>query len=269
MRLIPFEELKSIQLEMLKEVDRFCKKNNIEYFLACGTLLGAVRHKGFIPWDDDIDICMKRDQYDLFFKIFNNKNSRYKAINIDNEQNYYLQFGKVIDTNTALYENASNAMEIGVFIDVFPLDSLPENKKEIEKFRNSLIVYEQLLVLKNIKINNKRTFTQNMVIVFGKMLSSIYKREKLIKIIDKKSKKYNNDKRAINIGRISIPRYQTKHTVNKKEYSFTVDLQFEGYFFKAPVGYHDVLSAQFGNYMILPEKDKQKPHHSFEAYYKN
>ena len=103
---IKLDELKKIQLDILVFIDDFCEKNNINYWIDCGTLLGAVRHKGYIPWDDDIDIGMLREDYDKFMKIFNNccNNSKYKFISYETDKNWPFPFGKVLDITTVLYE---------------------------------------------------------------------------------------------------------------------------------------------------------------------
>ena len=110
---ISVEELKMIQLKILDSIDDFCKKNGIQYFLFSGTLIGAVRHKGYIPWDDDVDICMKRKDYDRFFSEFNQqRRDTLKAISAEIEKNYYLASGKVIDTATVIEEENNCAIFI-------------------------------------------------------------------------------------------------------------------------------------------------------------
>ena len=124
---ISVEELKMLQLKILDSIDDFCKKNEIQNFLFSGTLIGAVRHKGYIPWDDDVDICMKRKDYDRFFAEFNQqRQDTLKAISTETEKDYYLASGKVIDTATVIEEENNYAMPIGVYVDVFPH---PWNKK--------------------------------------------------------------------------------------------------------------------------------------------
>ena len=93
-------EIKQIELELLNAVDEFCKEHNIEYFLNYGTLIGAIRHKGFIPWDDDIDLMMSRDNYDRFVKEFTHP--RFKVLSFETDEKYYNNFIKVVDTKTVV-----------------------------------------------------------------------------------------------------------------------------------------------------------------------
>ena len=120
---IPADVIKEIELSILDYIDDVCKTNHIKYYLAYGTLLGAIRHKGFIPWDDDIDIYLLRDDYMKFVKIVNEqRNDRYEILSIYNDDSYNYEFAKVIDKRTAL--NASNFIinkKEGVWVDVFPL----------------------------------------------------------------------------------------------------------------------------------------------------
>ena len=102
---LTIEELKEVELNILKDVAKFCEEHDIKYFLCGGTLLGAIRHKGFIPWDDDIDIAMPREDYERFFKLYNGSNPRYHADSLENNPNWHMSFGRVGDTETVLYEH--------------------------------------------------------------------------------------------------------------------------------------------------------------------
>ena len=108
------EEMKKIQINILDDVSKFCDENNIKYWIDCGTLLGAIRHKGYIPWDDDIDIGMLREDYDKFIKLYNSKKSKYKLKCIELDKTYEYPFGKVIDTDTILYEPDEKGIKIAI-----------------------------------------------------------------------------------------------------------------------------------------------------------
>ena len=123
MKKLTLDEVKKIQLEILAYIDSFCKKNNISYFINYGTLLGAVRHKGFIPWDDDIDISMDREHYNMFIEKFNQDSSKYKILSLDTDKAYFNNFIKVVDTTTKIVDNRNyKTFSCGVFVDIFPMD---------------------------------------------------------------------------------------------------------------------------------------------------
>ena len=121
MKKLTLDEVKKIQLEILAYIDSFCKKNNISYFINYGTLLGAVRHKGFIPWDDDIDISMDREHYNMFIEKFNQDSSKYKILSLDTDKAYFNNFIKVVDTTTKIVDNRNyKTFSCGVCFDIFP-----------------------------------------------------------------------------------------------------------------------------------------------------
>ncbi len=119
------KKLHQVEVDMLKEIDEFCKKNDITYFLIYGSLLGSIRHKGFIPWDDDLDIGMFREDYEKFIKIFpqTNKSPMYVQC-MENDPNYWLSFAKIRKSNTLMLEENNKDLNINseIFIDVFPFD---------------------------------------------------------------------------------------------------------------------------------------------------
>ena len=124
MKEIYLEELRVIQLELLQQIADFCEKNNIKYFLAYGTLIGAIRHKGYIPWDDDIDIVMPRDDYDRFLELYNEAYPFSKVVDMYNTKHYGFAFAKVHDVRTIIYETQYAQDSFGVFVDVFPIDGI-------------------------------------------------------------------------------------------------------------------------------------------------
>ena len=143
MRKISDEDMKVLALTMLKDVAKFCDDHNIKYYLCGGTLLGAVRHKGFIPWDDDIDIMMPRPDYLRFLELYNGTNPRYVVKGIENDDRYWRPFAKVFDLHTELDEPIYNVKGLTnhVFLDVFPVDGIPDDTfTRIKRFREQEIL---------------------------------------------------------------------------------------------------------------------------------
>ena len=132
MQEIDFADIKQLALNILKDVAEFCDHHDIKYALAYGTMLGAVRHEGFIPWDDDIDIMMPREDYNRFIQLYNDSNSRYKVFSIETDNTYTYTMAKVFDQDTLMIDNTlwRNFDKAGVFVDIFPVDGLPESKSE-------------------------------------------------------------------------------------------------------------------------------------------
>jgi len=126
-------ELRQIQMGILDHVHQFCEAHGLRYFLSSGTLIGAVRHQGYIPWDDDIDIYMPREDYEQFLQSYHDDNGVYRAINPTTESHYYYTFAKVVDQRTRMVETETQGYEIGVYMDIFPVDYVSDDPQERER----------------------------------------------------------------------------------------------------------------------------------------
>lgn len=260
---LDINEIKEIELNILIYIDKLCKDYNLRYSLCGGTLIGAIRHKGFIPWDDDIDILMPRPDYDLFIRLLNDKNNRYYAMT-GNDENYYYNFAKVVDTNTVLLETQYNKIEgMGVFVDIFPVDSFPDDMiqkkcKEIYITRHLINYYafETIKFRKNILkwIESKYFFYKSRTY----SLSDLQK--KYISIVTEKP--YGSTEKVFLTGAYEIVPLPLKMF---EEY---IEVEFEGKMFSVIKQYDDYLRTIYGDYMKLPPKEKQVTIHSFEAYWK-
>ena len=153
MRQLTLKELQQLSLEILKDVADFCEKNGIRYSLGYGTLLGAVRHKGFIPWDDDVDLMMLREDYEKFRTIY--KSDKYTFFDSRNTPDCYIAFGRVCDTERTLAASSIPWVrkDVGVWIDIFPIDRVPD---DIETFRR---LYDSLYLLMKFNLGIRRVHT--------------------------------------------------------------------------------------------------------------
>ena len=269
MKKIKTEELKRIQMEILEYLDSFCKKNNIQYWLDCGTLLGAIRHKGYIPWDDDIDVGMLREDYNKFISLSSsfNDNEKYifKCYEID--KNWKYQIGKILDNSTVLYEpDEKHGIKTAVNIDIFVHDNAPSNDKELRKMYDKRDLYIKLNKCQNIKRfyteeKQKYNFIRYPIYYFFKIFPKNYFVKKLIdnsmKLKDK------------NTGYVGFFMGIAKTRCPISVFKSFVSADFEGKKFPIPKEYDKWLKKLYGDYMKLPPVEKQKTHHNFVAYYKD
>lgn len=261
MRPITREELKSIQLDLLQKTADFCENNGLRYFLIGGTLIGAVRHKGFIPWDDDIDIALPRSDYDQFIKTFNQPNNYCQVKSISNDPDYALPFAKVYDNRTIVKQLQYPKDKFGVFIDVFPADGVKEATQIYKIMR-----LRKLLNTKRANYYN-RTLSKKIINTFGKILLLPFTAHQIATWIDNEARKYAFGS-VPKAGVIANP-YGPCEMVDKSVFSSDIYQEFEGLRYRIPVGYDAWLRSIYGDYMQLPPEKDRVTHHSFNAWWKD
>lgn len=256
-KLITLEEKKRIQLEMLKEIDAFCRENGIKYSLAFGTLLGAIRHKGFIPWDDDVDIMMPLPDMIRFKHSFHSKKMKY--LDVDTERTYEFGFSRVCDLSTykrgGLLRNS-----YGICIDLYPLVSIPKEKNEREFFfrkaeflqtrRRKYLIWNKRIV--------RRLPIESVPGFHGAVKAY---RDFMLNIED-----YGKT------GMYFIVAGPLNHR-DKMSYDFDlfariIDVDFEGSKFCSISRYDEFLTMRYGHYMQLPPEDQRHPYHGGKYYRK-
>ena len=260
---LSMDEIKAIELSILMEFDVFCKNNDLTYFLCGGTLLGCIRHKGFIPWDDDIDVFMPRKDYERFFELTsqtpikeNLVTSTYRA---DNNKIPY-PFIKIIDNTTEVVEQGKNTKKNnGIWIDVLPIDVLPQSDAENEAFfsemkelRKRLFFFLTEVTLKN----SKSIFTY----AYKKMKQFFLKAHvyEICKTMDEKSQVLS-DKNTGYEGCLLWGLYGSGERVPTECFKIARGI-FENREFNIPSGWDEYLKGIYGNYMELPPVEKRTTH---------
>lgn len=253
-------QLQLTQLEMLKLVDKICREHNIPYSLYAGTLLGAVRHRGFIPWDDDLDICMSRANYNKLIEIWpETEHEGYILQNKENTPSFSQSFTKIRKEHTTFLQSEREAGQYhtGIFIDIFPMDRKPNGKLAKYKFYWDCMRYQLY----------SREFAPDQNGILAKyiskaILATVSKRKRPAirqKLLEKITE--NNTNHALETVAIETVTSMKKSYANDLLDSYT-NLQFEDSEFMCFAGWKDYLRCKFGDYMQLPpEEERMWKHH--------
>jgi len=254
------DKLHEVQIEILDEIDRICKENNITYFLVGGTMLGAVRHNGFIPWDDDVDIGMLRADYDRFKELCLNSdvlNKKYFLHCLDTDKNYWLPFMKVRKNNTTFGEKFIKNLDThkGIFVDIFPYDNVKYEKNFFQKIRSFLILNIENAVLCKHKLKKANNCRRKIAVKSLMMLSlnQLYKFQNyLFNIKINKNTKY--------IVCFIAGGNPADETLERKRVFPVKEMEFEGKMYPCIKDYDYYLKRVYGDYMKLPPKNKRVTH---------
>ena len=254
------KELRDIQMGILDDVHRFCEEQGLRYSLSSGTLIGAIRHKGYIPWDDDIDIYMIRNDYERFLKTYQDQTGRYRVLDPKKEEHYYYTFAKVVDQRTKMIEKETEGYEIGVYIDVFPVDYVTEDMKKRERiFRWKKLLYK----IRRCKISNSNPLHSRLAYwCYRSLPVSVGMLNRVIDWLIVNRKPTNTLCHMTEAGSTITGCFPA--AAMKK----MMDAKFEDRTYKIMIGYDDYLWRNYGDYMQLPPEDKRTTHH-FEAYWKD
>ncbi len=253
-------KLQLTQLEILLEVVRICDKNNLTYFLVGGTLLGAIRHNGFIPWDDDLDIGMPRSDYEKLIDICKTQlDEKYVLHHLSTDNEYWLPFAKIRKNNTLFNEKNIQHLDChkGIFIDIFPLDNGNKQSSKLQSIQAKISKYlSDIIIIKKVGTQDTRL---SIKLKLGKIIFKVIPIKFINKINNKIMSVNKNDdsKFFINLG--SNYNY-IKQTIPKEKYFPPTKVEFEGVYLNVPRDYDYVLKRIYKNYMELPPEDKRYTH---------
>lgn len=254
---------KRVLSRLLEAFDDYCKMHGIRYFLYAGTLLGAARHGGFIPWDDDIDVGLFRKDYDRLLKTFEEDPLPGFAIrHVGNTKGYYLPFAKWGDLHTHLYERVSHPIDLGINIDLFPFDDLGMDRKAAEKVHAKIAKKRKLMSIKLRKPTGN--LLKDVAAGILKICLLPFTRAHLIRSIDRLSRK-GNGKPSVFCGIIcAIPK--TNEIMETSLFDTLGALTFENREYPVPEKYDEVLTNHYGNWRQLPPEEKRITHHGNDAF---
>lgn len=260
---------KQMLLSAFCSFSNICEANHIQYFVAGGTLIGSIRHKGFIPWDDDIDVLMPREDYVRFAKICKEiTDSEYELLDIDSP-GYYLPFAKYSHKNSTLLEVENLPCEFGVYVDIFILDYTDLSEPQFAQKKRIYDYLSKLLVLSSISHNFSSGFLElisgNLKKAGWHLFQSLVLRP-LRPIIKYSLKSFIPNQKSGKAAVSYAGGYKNKEYCDSSYFQSSIKKEFENIFINVPVGYHDYLTNIFGDYMKLPPVEKRQSHHSHYYY---
>ena len=274
MEILSFKEMQSIAANILKNLVVLCDKLGLRYSIAYGSLIGAVRHHGFIPWDDDIDIWMPRPDYEKLVKYwFDNEDllMPYKLMNTDNNPYYPHMITRIVDTRTWIDVENEKDCGLGLFVDIYVHDGLGCDYEKATSYlwksrRNSSLLFLSARehFSKGLTKGWMKILTKYPAFIYSKLMGKKYfvnQAKKLCEGLDFEHSEY--------VACVGWCSYRPPRELLKKEwFDELIELNFEDFKVKAPKKYHEVLTQIYGDYMKLPPPRERIAHHLYTAYKK-
>ena len=269
---IQTEELKALEMDVLRYIHRKCRENGLRYYLMFGTLLGAVRHKGFIPWDDDIDIAMTRPDFKKLMDLAEaDQDSPYKVVSMFNVKDFSFPLAKMVDTRTRLvqYGAVGTHEKLGVYVDIFLIDAVPDDEEE---YRASL---KRAKLAKRVWYFSQRRFmlrrgqlAKDICVGLASLPFKLRSSYAMAKKMDETCAAYAEaDTRREGV--VLIVDEQDASTLTRAQWADTVELEFEGERFTAVSCWDEMLRRTYGDYMQLPPPEQRVSIHDFKVYWRD
>lgn len=258
MRKMDIKEVQNELLVLMNELHKFLMKNGISYYLIAGSMLGAIRHGGFIPWDDDIDIGMFRDDYDAFLRVMHNFNSQYEIINFQNGKHCDYVLCRIYINNTMIDNPkiTDTKLDKRLYLDIFPIDNVPESEDECAKYEKKIVRKKILLSYCDVRDYNHGKMKLFFKTIIAFLLSPF--RSSILNSCDTLMRKYQNTKTEFVCSLCS--QYSFKKQRMPRDYYGVPTLHtFEEYEFYIPMRTEDYLTKLYGSdYMQLPPENKRR-----------
>lgn len=262
---LTLDEIHAILADMLRLVDKICEAENIQYFLSGGTLLGAIRHRGFIPWDDDVDLMMPRPEFERFLQAAPKyMNKRYSMAFPGLTPDYAFPWIRIHDNHTAIVDSGmQKARTQTLFLDIFPIEGLPSNEKLSNLFFKKIRMHDILL-----KCARKKDLYPDERLKWLKRplmaITRVRKLESYALSLYKAAGRISFDK-AKYAGCCVITHYGSRERMPAEVFRGSVDVPFGDELYPAPIGYDTYLRGLYGDYMQLPPEDKRGSLHNIQA----
>ncbi|MEE0943625.1 phosphorylcholine transferase LicD [Methanobrevibacter sp.] len=255
--------LQNLELMILKEFINICEENNLTYYMYAGSLLGTIRHQGFIPWDDDLDVIMFRDDFEKFKEIFiANNHDKIKLLSIETEKDYFHLLAKLMLKDTLFEEKWVNQVDfnIGINIDVFVLDDLSNNEFKRNYQLKKAFLYNKLLIMSKIRLDDLPFLTKLITHSGYYILNLLGIKPKWLNKRCLNFLKNFQDENAEFVFDISATAEEYPQIFNKNEFKKVEKAKFEDIEVNVPVNYDEILKSLYGDYMQLPPEEDRYNH---------
>ena len=263
-RVTPREQ-KQIMLEIMDFIHGVCREHGIRYSLFYGTMLGAVRHGGYIPWDDDMDICMLREDYNRFLRTVSGmEDAPFRLVSIDTDPCYYMLIPKMIDRRTTLTERIPQPYPLGVWVDIFIIDYLSDDYRQACRIQRKLQFYTNLLMPGYIGDREGRGKLKQLVLAAGVSFQRFLNRPRILRKMDSMVR---NNPQSLYCGSVIENDSGKRLIMPTAWYRETEEMAFEGRVYCVYRHYDDILKKLYGNYMQLPPEENRTSTHAFDAYW--
>ena len=258
--------IKKMEIEILDEIVSFCEQHDLKYILAYGTLLGAVRHKGFIPWDDDIDILMPRDDYQKFIKLYKN-NQDYTLLECTRDDSYLYAFAKLYNAHTFMEEyDIDVRCDLGLYVDIFPYDGIEGTPQNSSKFLKHCETLEKKRLYA--MLSKDKFMHSNPLLNIGRSTYWKYLHNKGASYFAKKLNELSQTYTLKNTtwAGCLCTRKSEEQMLPIDVFTETTKMLFEGKEYCVPVNYDLMLKTQYGDYMKFPPVEERVYKHNFKLW---